>query len=199
MSLHFILPERRSMPQLPEPHDIDFRLLGRLLSLKPWMPLLFGGRYSFADHLLNLAEIAPADFQLESLLLFAHSAFDEPVMPMIEEQTDSHRFSASIKPVGQGDPYITRIRASIRLAAGLERHPDVGTLRFLIAAQNATIQAELRDMGSGHASSVTRGAAITKHPIMPRTPESAAALWADRVEQHIPDRMAERNPERVAS
>ena len=163
MSLHFILPEHRSMPQLPEPHDIDFRLLGRLLSLKPWMPLLFGGHYSFADHLLNLAEIAPADFQLEALLLFAHSAFDEPVMALIEDQNDSHRFSASIKPIGQDDPYITRIRSSIRFAAELERHPDVSTLRFLIAAQSATIQAELRDMGSGHASSVTKGAAITKH------------------------------------
>ncbi|WP_114010802.1 hypothetical protein [Cohaesibacter intestini] len=199
MTLHFILPERRSMPQSPEPDDIDFRLIGRLLALKPWIPSLFNGQYSFADHLLNLAEIVPPNFQLEALLLFAHAAFDEPVMPMIEEQNDTRRFFASFKPVGQVDPYINRIRASIRLAAGLERHPDVGDLRFLIAATSATIQAELRDMGSGHTSSVTKGAAITKHPIMPRTTEGAAALWADRVEQHIPDRMAERNPERVAS
>lgn len=199
MAEHFIFANGITFPQQPKKEDINFRELGLLLARKPWAPGLFHGEYSYADHLINLADICPQSLKHEALLFFAHAPFDEPVAPMFSDRSTPPRFVHWIRPIHGPNIYLNMIIGAIREAANLPRQAELKTLKKLAEVQVTTLQAELRDMAKGLPVGSYSSAARTKQPIMARTPENAAAIWADKVEQFIPERMADRNPESIAS
>ncbi|MCV6548583.1 MAG: hypothetical protein OIF56_15095 [Cohaesibacter sp.] len=199
MAEHFIFANGVTFPQQPTKKDVNFREIGLLLARKPWAPGLFHGAYSYADHLINLAENCPPSLKQEALIFFAHAPFDEPVAPMLSDRTNPPRTAQWIRPVNGPNIFLSMIIGAIREAANLPRQAEIETLKKLALVQKNVIEAELRDMTTGLPASCFATAPRTKQPIMARAPERAAAIWTDKVEQYIPERMAARNPERMTA
>ncbi|SNY94107.1 hypothetical protein SAMN04515647_4430 [Cohaesibacter sp. ES.047] len=161
---------------------IDFRTLGRHLAARAWMYGMMHPAYSYADHLLDLAAKAPKALRLEALLLHAHMAIAEgPVLLVTNDPTTDPHGEAQTKVLRAPFPPVVHnsLLLGIRQAAELDAVMSEAIKQHLWDLEDTLIKTEMRDLK--HNRGIPR-----KGQLHPRTPEAAAAEWADQVEQRIP-------------
>ncbi|WP_319532826.1 hypothetical protein [uncultured Cohaesibacter sp.] len=171
-------------PLAYDPIAVDFRALGRHLAARPWMFGMMHPDYSYADHLINLAAVAPRPLRLDALLIHAHMALTES--PLLIATTDQEgKAKTTIMRAPFPETVLTSLKSSIRHAAELHDQMPKAIEDHLWDLEKLLTASEMHQLKH-------RRGMPDKDKIHPRTKEVAAAEWADQVEQRIPRIMAMR-------